>query len=48
MDLTLQQRMLLLKRCIKPKPKVVEIVEQKEAHTNNDIIEALDSAIMTR
>lgn len=47
-DLCLQQRILLLKRCIKPKNKIIEIVEQKEAKTVNDIIDALDNAIMNR
>lgn len=48
MDLSLQQRMLLLKRCLKTKTKVLEVVEQKEAKTTADVIEALDSAIMNR
>lgn len=48
MDLSLQQRMLLLKRCLKTQTKVLEVVEQKEAKTTADVIEALDSAIMNR
>lgn len=48
MDLSLQQRRLLLQRVIKPSNKVLEIVEQKEAKTTGDIIESLDNAISSR
>ena len=48
MDLPLIQRRTLLTRIIKPKNKVIELVPQKEAKTNSDVIEALDAAIMSR
>lgn len=48
MDLSLEQRRALLDRCIKPKHRIIEIVTQKPAKTTNDIIEALDTAIMAR
>lgn len=48
MDLTLQQRSLLLKRCIQSKEKLLELVPQKEAKTTGDIVEALDNAILDK
>lgn len=48
MDLSLQQRMLLLRRCIKSRHRVIEVVEQKEAKSLDDIITSLDAAIMNR
>jgi ATP-dependent DNA ligase len=48
MDLSLEQRRALLDRCIKPKHRIIEVVVQKPAKTANDIIEALDTAIMAR
>lgn len=48
MSLTGEQRMLMLKRCIKPKEKVVEIVAQKPASTTEEIVNALDAAILNR
>ena len=47
-DLNLSQRVQLLRRCVKPRSKQFEIIEQKEAKTTNDIIEALDEAIISR
>ncbi|PRP74389.1 DNA ligase 4-like [Planoprotostelium fungivorum] len=48
MDLTLSQRMVLLKRCIRTKARIIEVVEQREAKTVEDITEALDQAILKR
>eukprot|EP01105_Mastigella_eilhardi_P010104 TRINITY_DN2365_c0_g1_i9.p1 TRINITY_DN2365_c0_g1~~TRINITY_DN2365_c0_g1_i9.p1 ORF type:complete len:411 (-),score=102.92 TRINITY_DN2365_c0_g1_i9:757-1989(-) len=48
MDLTLQQRYAILKRIINPKPKLLEIVEQRPSKSTNDIVAALDQAIMNR
>ena len=48
MDLSLQQRVTLLKRCVKPKDKVIEIVEQRPGKTVQNIIDALDTAITNR
>jgi DNA ligase-4 len=47
-DLNLAQRVQLLRRCVKPRSKQFEVIEQKEAKTTNDIIDALDEAIMSR
>eukprot|EP01124_Arcella_intermedia_P024176 TRINITY_DN4012_c0_g1_i3.p1 TRINITY_DN4012_c0_g1~~TRINITY_DN4012_c0_g1_i3.p1 ORF type:complete len:941 (-),score=258.52 TRINITY_DN4012_c0_g1_i3:49-2478(-) len=47
MDLTLRQRVALLKRCIPtPKEKILEIAPQKQVETTTHIIEALDNAIL--
>jgi DNA ligase-4 len=48
LGLTLKQRFTLLQRCIKPKEKQVEIVQQKPVKSVEDIIDALDIAIMNR
>jgi ATP-dependent DNA ligase len=49
MDLTLQQRVALLKRCMpNTQPKVFELAEQRIAKTTQDVIEALDAAILNR
>ncbi|KAL6068764.1 DNA ligase, variant 2 [Balamuthia mandrillaris] len=48
LELTLSQRMTLLKRCIKSQEKVVEVVQQTEAHSTEDVVNALDAAIMNR
>lgn len=49
MDLTLHQRVALLKRCIpNTQPKVFELAEQRIAKTTQDVIEALDTAILNR
>lgn len=47
-DLPLSQRILLVKRCVEPADKIIEIVEQKSASTTQEIITALDAAIMNR
>lgn len=49
MDLTLQQRVTLLKRCVpNTKTKVFEIAEQRPAKVPQDVIDALDAAILNR
>ena len=48
LDLTLQQRMLLIKRCVNHSEKQIEIVQQKPASTTEEIIAALDQAIINR
>jgi ATP-dependent DNA ligase len=48
MDLNLQQRNVLLKRCVKTKEKVIEIVEQREGRQTSDVVNALDEAILNR
>jgi DNA ligase-4 len=49
MDLTLSQRVTLLKRCIpQPKSKQFEVAEQKLARTLQEVIDALDNAIANR
>jgi DNA ligase-4 len=49
MDLTLSQRVTLLKRCIpQPKSKLFEVAEQKLARTLQEVIDALDNAIANR
>eukprot|EP00026_Physarum_polycephalum_P001548 Phypoly_transcript_01550.p1 GENE.Phypoly_transcript_01550~~Phypoly_transcript_01550.p1 ORF type:complete len:948 (+),score=159.21 Phypoly_transcript_01550:87-2930(+) len=46
MDLSLQQRTTLLKRCVRPKSRLIEIVEQSPCTSVTDITNALDAAIM--
>lgn len=48
LDFQLHQRYELLKRVITPLPKLVEIVEQKEVLSMDDVINSLDSAILNR
>jgi len=48
MHLSLQQRSLLLRRCVIPKSKRIELLEQKPGKITSDIIDALDDAIMNR
>lgn len=48
MDLPLQQRTLLLRRCVKPLHRSIDLVEQKQARTVQEVIDALDQAIMKR
>ena len=48
LSLTLEQRLGLLARCIKPKEKVVELVQPRPVKNIEDLIEALDTAIINR
>ncbi|KAH3765317.1 DNA ligase IV [Pelomyxa schiedti] len=48
MSLTLQQRFAILKRIVNPKPKLLELVEQRPAKTTAEVITALDAAILNR
>lgn len=38
MELSLQQRTTLLKRCVRPKPRLVELVEQTPCTSVNGIL----------
>jgi len=49
MDLTLSQRVTLLKRCVpQPKTKQFELAEQSLARTVQEVVDALDNAIANR
>ncbi|KYR02618.1 DNA ligase IV [Tieghemostelium lacteum] len=48
MDLSLQQRALILQRCVKPKDKSFEISPQKPVNNSSDLINLLDQAIINR
>lgn len=47
-NLPLEQRMVLVKRCVEHTDKIIEIVNQKQATSTSDIISALDTAIINR
>eukprot|EP01132_Coremiostelium_polycephalum_P002500 gene2500-3093_t len=48
MELSLEQRTFILKRCIKSKYRSFEIAEQKQCTSTTDIINLMDTAILNR